>query len=80
MSASSGQSTSVLKVFMASGSVYWLLGFDDLEKFRKTVYERIVNDPIGMPVFMMFEAVDIDSSITVMLDGTSIQSAYFMQI
>jgi hypothetical protein len=80
MSASSEQTNPVLKVFMANGSVYWLLGFDDLVQFRQTIYERIMKEPIGEPVFMLFDAVDIDSSITVMLDVTSIQSAYFIQI
>lgn len=54
--------------------------FDDLENFRKTVNERIIAEPSGKPAFMMFYAVNIDSGITVMLDVTSIQSAYFMQI
>lgn len=80
MSASSEQNNRVLKVFMANGSVYWLLGFDDLVQLRQTIYERIMSEPIGKPVFMLFDAVDIDSSITVMLDVTSIQSAYFMNI
>lgn len=80
MSESSGQTKRVLKVFMANGSVYCLLGFDDLVQLRQTIYERIMKEPIGKPVFMLFDVVDIDSSITVMLDVTSIQSAYFLQI
>lgn len=70
----------VISIRMSNGAVYWVLGFDDIEQFGDTVLAVMERYPAGRPAFATFEVFDLDGRCKTMLDVTSIQAAWQIEV
>lgn len=70
----------VISIRMSNGAVYWVLGFDDVEQFGEAVNDAMRKVPVGLPAFALLEVFDLDGRCQTLLDVTSIQAAWQIEV